>query len=75
MSTMQSPTVLDRLAEVVPRSYRQEVSRMARRLRDRLPPVVIEHRIDALERHLEHRLTEVETKLDAVLRRLGAGAA
>ena len=67
----EQATVFDRLVEAVPRSYR-EMSRFARRLKDRFPPFAIEHRIDALERHLERRLKDVESKLDEVLRRLGS---
>lgn len=72
MSTSAQATVLDRLVSAVPRSYRVEVSRFARRLRDRFPPIAIGHRIDGLERQLERRLKDVESKLDDVLRRLGS---
>ncbi len=63
-------TILDRLVESVPVSYREEVTRVASRLRDSFPPVVIEHRLDALERHVEERLGRLEAKLDELLARL-----
>ena len=68
-----SPTetsMMDRLADVVPKPYREEMVRFARRVRDRLPPVMIERRIEALERHIDRRLGQIEAKLDAVLARL-----
>ena len=58
-------TVLDRLIGAVPEQYRQEVTRLAQRIRDHLPPVMIEHRIDALERHLDSRLSEIEVKVES----------
>jgi len=67
--TTQS-TVLDRLVGAVPEQYRQEMTRLAQRIRDRLPPVMIEHRIDALERHVDSRLSEIEAKVEEILRRL-----
>jgi len=63
-------TVLDRLVGAVPEQYRQEMTRLAQRIRDRLPPVMIEHRIDALERHVDSRLNEIEAKVEEILRRL-----
>ncbi len=63
-------TFLDRLVASLPAQYRQEVTRVANRIRDSLPPVVIEHRLDALERHVEARLAAMETKLDEILGRL-----
>ena len=63
-------TVLGRLVEAVPEQYRQEMTRLAQRIRDRLPPVMIEHRIDALERHVDSRLSEIEAKVEKILRRL-----
>jgi hypothetical protein len=63
-------TVVDRLVGVVPEKYRQEMVRFGQRIRDRLPPVMIEHRIDALERHVDGRLREIEEKIGEVLRRL-----
>jgi hypothetical protein len=63
-------TVLGRLVEAVPEQYRQEMTRFAQRIRDRLPPVMIEHRIDALERHVDSRLSEIEAKVEKMLRLL-----
>jgi hypothetical protein len=60
---------LDRLVGSVPSQYRQEVTRVANRIRDSLPPVVIEHRLEALERHVDERLAELEGKIDELLRR------
>ncbi len=61
---------LDRIVGSVPAQYRQEVTRVANRIRDSFPPVMIEHRLDALERHLGERLAAVEAKVDEILRRL-----
>jgi hypothetical protein len=74
MSSIEQPGVVDRLVGVIPSSYRREVTRFARQLRDRLPPVMLEHRIDALERHVDRRFLELEKKLDDVLARLAAKA-
>ena len=73
MSTANA-TVMDRLVDLVPKSYRQEVTRMVRRVRERLPLGAIEHRLDALERQMEHRFSDLETKLEEVLRRLSKAA-
>jgi hypothetical protein len=62
--------LLDRLVGSVPAQYRQEVARVANRIRDRLPPVMVEHRIDALEQHVDERLARLEAKVDEILRRL-----
>ncbi len=67
-------TVAGRLIGAVPKGYRDELSRIARKLRDRLPPVVIERRIDALERHVDRRFKEMEAKLDELGRRTGTRA-
>jgi len=48
----------------------EEVARFANGIRDRLPPIIVEHRIDALQRHLDARLDAIEAKLDQVLGRL-----
>ncbi len=77
MPTPQSPkdtaqsTVLDRLVQSVPTQYREEMTRFANRIRDRLPPIMVEHRIDALERHLDVRLDELETKIDQLRELIG----
>ncbi len=63
-------TVLDRLVGSIPVPYRQEVTRFANRVRDSLPPAMIEHRLDALEQHLDERLARIEGKLDELLGRL-----
>ena len=63
-------TVLDRLVGAVPEQYRQGMSRFAHRIRDRFPPVMIEHRIDALEQHVEKRLSDIEAKVDKILKQL-----
>lgn len=64
-------TLLDRVVASLPVQYRQGVTRVATRIRDSLPPVMIEHRLDALERHVDERLAELEAKLDEILRRSG----
>jgi hypothetical protein len=64
------PSVLDRLVGSVPKQYRDEVTRLAHGIRDRLPPVQIEHRIDALERHVDKRLNEIEAKVEEILQLL-----
>ncbi len=51
-------------------SLRQEVTRVAGRVRDSLPPVMIEHRLEVLERHVDSRLGGMEAKLDEILGRL-----
>jgi hypothetical protein len=56
-------TMVDRLVGAIPKTYRQEAMRMVQRVRDRLPPVAIEHRIEALERHVDRRLKEIDAKL------------
>ncbi len=63
-------TVLDRLVGKVPEQYRQEMSRLAHRIRDRFPPAMIEHRIDALEQHVEKRLDVIEAKVEKILKLL-----
>jgi uncharacterized protein YllA (UPF0747 family) len=75
MTKVEAPSLVDRLVEFVPSSYRTELNRAVRRLRDRLPPVMIEHRIDALERHVDRRLADMEAKLDELLRRTESKAA
>jgi hypothetical protein len=68
-------TMMERLAGVVPKPYLDDAARLMRRLRDSLPPVVIVHRIDALERHFDRRIAALEAKLDETLRRIGTKAA
>ncbi len=63
-------TLFSRLVESVPAQYREEVTRVANRIRDSLPPVMIEHRLDALERHVDERLSAIEAKLAEILARL-----
>ncbi len=63
-------TLFERLVGSVPTQYRQEVTRVANRIRDSLPPVVIEHRLAALERHVDERLAGIDEKIDEILRRL-----
>jgi hypothetical protein len=65
-------TMVDRLVGAIPKTYRQEAMRMVRRVTDRLPPVAIEHRIEALEQHMDRRLKGIDAKLDEVLERLQA---
>jgi len=62
--------ILDRLAGAVPERYRKELTGLAHRIRDRLPPVMVEHRMDALEIHLDRRLGEIEAKVEEILRRM-----
>lgn len=73
--TTATPSLADRLVEMVPKSYRQELSRLVRQVRDRLPPVVIERRLAAIERRMEHGFKDVEAKLEAIERKLGHKAA
>jgi glutathionyl-hydroquinone reductase len=73
--TTATPTFAERLVEMVPKTYRQEITRMVRQVRDRLPPVVIERRLAAIERRMEHGFREIEAKLDAMERKLGQKAA
>jgi hypothetical protein len=72
MSTQR--TLLERVTGIVPESYRDEVVRLARGVRDRLPPFVVQHRIDALERHMDRRFREVDAKLDELARRMTKAA-
>jgi len=67
-------TVLDRLVGAVPEQYRQQITRLGQRIRRRLPPVMIEHRIDVLERHVDKRLSEIEAKVEKILRLLEKGS-
>ncbi len=72
---MRSPNetshgLLDRIVGSVPAQYRHEVTRVANRIRDSLPPIAIEHRIEALERHVDERLAAIEAKVDEILRRV-----
>ena len=73
--TTATPSLADRLVELVPQSYRHELSRMVRQVRDRLPPVVIERRLDAIERRMKHGFEAIEAKLDAIERKLAQKAA
>ncbi len=57
------------------RSFQDRATRLARQMRDRLPPVVIEHKIDALERHMDRRFKQLEERLDEIARQLRARAA
>jgi hypothetical protein len=75
MSASGQATMMDRLADVIPKAYREGAVRMARLLYGRLPMVALEHRIDALERHMDRRIKEVEDKLDEVLRQVRSRAA
>lgn len=63
-------TILDRLVGSVPEQYRQEMSRVAGLIRDRLPPVMIERRIDALQRRFDERLGVIEAKVETILQLL-----
>ncbi len=58
-------SVLGRVVGSIPR-YREEATRLASRIRDSLPPVMLAHRIEAVER----RLDSIEAKVDEILRRL-----
>jgi hypothetical protein len=68
-------TAIERLTDVIPEAYRHQIARFARGLRDRFPPVMLEHRIDALERHIDRRFKEIDAKLDDLMRRVGSKAA
>ena len=72
MSTREPTGVFDRLLAAIPKRYVDGVTGAARRVRDRLPPVVIEHRIEALERHIDRRFKEMEAKLDEAMKRARA---
>ena len=65
-------TVLDRL-RAAPKQYREGVARFAHGIREHLPPAIIEHRMEALEKHFDNRLSEIEAKVDEILRRLDKG--
>jgi len=69
-TTGRGTKLLDRLVESVPVQYRREVTRVANTIRDKLPPIMVEHRIDAFERHVDERLSQIEAKIDEVLQRL-----
>lgn len=71
MTAKQEEGMLDRLRGMMPEGIQREVTRLTKRVRDRLPPVVIEHRIDVLERRMNRRLKEIEGKLDDLLHRIG----
>ncbi len=62
-SSSGKATLLDRLVA----SVRQEATRITGRIRESLPPVVIEHRLEALEQHVDERLRGLEGKLDEIL--------
>jgi hypothetical protein len=68
MSATERKGVVDRLVELIPRTYRHEANRLAQQMWDRLPPVAILHRLDALERHVDRRIRELESKVDALAR-------
>jgi len=63
-------TILDRLVGAIPEQYRREMVRLSQRIHDHLPPVMVEHRIDALERHVDQRLSALEAKVETILRLL-----
>ena len=67
-------TVLERLVGAFPGQYWQEITRLGQRIRDSLPPVMIEHRIDALERHVDKRLSDIQGKVEKILRLLEKGS-
>jgi hypothetical protein len=73
MSTQR--TAIERLTDIIPETYRDQIARMARGLRDRFPPIVLQHRIDHLERHIDRRFKEIDAKLDELMRRVGPKAA
>jgi len=66
-------TVLERL-RAAPKQYREGMARFAHGLREHLPPAIIEHRIEALEKHFDSRLSELEAKVDEILMRLEKGS-
>jgi hypothetical protein len=66
---------MERLAGIIPEAYRHEAARLARLVRDNFPPVAIMRRIDAVERHFDRRIAQLEAKLDEALRRSGTKAA
>jgi len=59
----------------LPRSLQEEVTRLARSAYRQFPPVAIQRRIDALERHIDRRFKDLEAKLDGVLDRAKSDAA
>jgi len=73
--TTATPTLADRLVALVPKSYRHGLARTVRQVRDRLPPVVIERRLAAIERRMEHGFAALEARLDAIERKMGQKAA
>ncbi|HTP28084.1 MAG TPA: hypothetical protein VMK12_20825 [Anaeromyxobacteraceae bacterium] len=70
MADKISKEPLDRLVGAVPGKYREKVAQVAHRLRELLPPVIVQHRIDALEQHLDRRLSAIEAKVEQILQRL-----
>ena len=73
--TEKGTTMTERVIGMLPGSYRKEVTRAVNGIRNRLPPVVLEHRIDALERHVDRRFEGIEAKLDEIVARLRSRAA
>jgi hypothetical protein len=57
------------------RSFQDRAEEVVRQVRRRLPPVVIEHKLDLLERHVDRGFKQLDEKLDEVLRRIGSKAA
>jgi hypothetical protein len=70
-----TPTLADRLMDMMPTTYRRELERMVRQVRDGLPPARIERRLAAIERRMEHGFKEMEAKLEAIERKMGHKAA
>jgi hypothetical protein len=82
MKRNEEATVMRRLGgllpqnlQELPRNLQEEAMRLARGAYGQLPPVAIQRRIDALERHVDRRFKDLEAKLDALLNRQGSNAA
>jgi hypothetical protein len=67
-------SLLDGLNDVVS-PYRQRLARAANQLVSRLPPVVIERRIESLGRHMDKRLKDIERKVDQLVEQKARKAA
>jgi hypothetical protein len=67
-------SLIDGIAEMA-RSFQDRAEEAIRQVRRRLPPVVIEHKLDLLERHVDRGFKRLDEKLDEVLRRIGSMAA
>lgn len=54
--------------------YREGMARFAHGIHEHLPPAIVEHRMEALEEHFDSRLSEIEAKINEILRLLDKGS-